>query len=72
MTESGNVKVLTEDSQFQLELTSAGTKLVVADFFATWYDGFYFACSLDPAFKLCWDHRYLNPFNLIIKIVWWD
>ncbi|KAK6184811.1 hypothetical protein SNE40_007193 [Patella caerulea] len=33
---TGNVKQILEDSQFQPELTSAGPKLVVVDFFATW------------------------------------
>ena len=32
----GNVKILTDDSQFQPELRNAGTKLVVVDFHATW------------------------------------
>ena len=35
---AGNFKEINEDSEFQLELTNAGTKLVVVDFFATWYD----------------------------------
>lgn len=30
------VRMIEEDPQFDLELTSAGTKLVVVDFFATW------------------------------------
>ena len=30
------VKVISEDSSFQLELTAAGTKLVVVDFTASW------------------------------------
>jgi len=32
----GNVKILTDDSQFQPELRNAGSKLVVVDFHATW------------------------------------
>ncbi|KAL8572353.1 hypothetical protein ACOMHN_023122 [Nucella lapillus] len=31
-----NVKVLTDDSQLNIELTNAGTRLVVVDFFAKW------------------------------------
>ncbi|CAG2186891.1 PITH domain-containing protein At3g04780,Thioredoxin-like protein 1 [Mytilus edulis] len=31
-----SVRTITEDSQFQTELTNAGTKLVVVDFYATW------------------------------------
>ncbi|XP_046556105.1 thioredoxin-like protein 1 [Haliotis rubra] len=31
-----NYKIVAEDPQFQQELASAGSKLVVADFFATW------------------------------------
>ncbi|XP_076438846.1 thioredoxin-like protein 1 [Babylonia areolata] len=31
-----NVKIVADDSQFNAELTNAGTRLVVADFFATW------------------------------------
>ncbi|KAI8493678.1 PREDICTED: thioredoxin-like protein 1 isoform X2 [Branchiostoma belcheri] len=31
-----NVRVVTEDAQFQVELTNAGTKLVVVDFYADW------------------------------------
>ena len=34
---AGNFKEINDDSEFQLELTNAGTKLVVVDFFATWY-----------------------------------
>ena len=34
----GNVNILTDDSQFQPELKNAGSKLVVVDFHATWYD----------------------------------
>ena len=30
------VIALDQDSQFQVELANAGTKLVVVDFFATW------------------------------------
>lgn len=30
------VRSITEDAQFQTEMTNAGTKLVVVDFFATW------------------------------------
>ncbi|ESO90964.1 hypothetical protein LOTGIDRAFT_217500 [Lottia gigantea] len=33
---TGTVRALTDDSQFQVELTNAGPKLVVVDFFATW------------------------------------
>ncbi|XP_062607510.1 thioredoxin-like protein 1 [Saccostrea cucullata] len=33
---TGTVRMVTEDSQFQPELTNAGTKLVVVDFYATW------------------------------------
>lgn len=33
---AGTVKQIEEDSEFQQELTNAGTKLVVVDFFATW------------------------------------
>ncbi|XP_074661371.1 thioredoxin-like protein 1 [Tubulanus polymorphus] len=33
---SGNLKVLNDDAEFQTELNSAGSKLVVVDFFATW------------------------------------
>ncbi|CAH1251879.1 thioredoxin-like protein 1 [Branchiostoma lanceolatum] len=31
-----NVRVVNEDAQFQVELTNAGTKLVVVDFYADW------------------------------------
>lgn len=31
-----NVRVIAEDSQFNPELTNAGTRLVVADYYATW------------------------------------
>lgn len=31
-----NVKIVADDSQFNVELTNAGTRLVVVDFFATW------------------------------------
>lgn len=33
---AGNVRVIANDSEFDPELTNAGTKLVVVDFFATW------------------------------------
>ncbi len=33
----GNVKVVPSDADFQKELIVAGDKLVVVDFFATWY-----------------------------------
>lgn len=33
---AGNIKEINDDAEFQLELTNAGTKLVVVDFFATW------------------------------------
>lgn len=33
---AGNIREIAEDSEFQVELTNAGTKLVVVDFFATW------------------------------------
>jgi hypothetical protein len=33
---TGNFKVLLQDEAFQPELTAAGVKLVVVDFFATW------------------------------------
>ncbi len=36
----GNLKVIPNDSEFQKELIVVGDKLVVVDFFATWY--FYF------------------------------
>ena len=32
----GNVKVVGSDSNFQKELLTAGDKLVLVDFFATW------------------------------------
>lgn len=35
----GNVKVADSDSNFQKELLTAGGKLVVVDFFATWWVG---------------------------------
>ncbi|XP_025084263.1 thioredoxin-like protein 1 [Pomacea canaliculata] len=31
-----NVRIITDDTQFSSELTNAGTRLVIADFFATW------------------------------------
>lgn len=31
------VRVLAEDSQFNIEMNAAGTKLVVVDFTAAWY-----------------------------------
>jgi len=34
----GPVLVMSDESQFSLELTAAGTKLVVVDFTASWYD----------------------------------
>lgn len=33
---TGSVRVIAEDAQFPPELTNAGTKLVVVDFYATW------------------------------------
>ena len=33
---AGNIREINDDSEFQPELTNAGTKLVVVDFFATW------------------------------------
>lgn len=33
---AGNVRVIATDAEFDPELTNAGTKLVVVDFFATW------------------------------------
>ena len=33
---SGVVKHIENDQQFQPELTNAGSKLVVVDFYATW------------------------------------
>ncbi len=33
-----NYKEIEKDQDFQVELNNAGSKLVVADFFATWYD----------------------------------
>ncbi|XP_065064006.1 thioredoxin-like protein 1 [Rhopilema esculentum] len=35
-TNHGNVKIIADDSQFQPELSNAGSKLVVVDFHATW------------------------------------
>ena len=32
----GRIKVVASDSDFQKELVTAGDRLVVADFFATW------------------------------------
>lgn len=32
----GSVRAITDEANFQSELASAGTKLVVADFTATW------------------------------------
>ena len=34
----GNLKHINDDAEFQPELTSAGPKLVVVDFFADWYN----------------------------------
>ena len=34
---ANNVKVIATDAEFDPELTNAGTKLVVVDFYATWY-----------------------------------
>jgi hypothetical protein len=33
---SGNYKVIPQDDMFQTELSAAGVKLVIVDFFATW------------------------------------
>ena len=35
---SPTVKNIENDQQFQQELANAGNKLVVVDFFATWYE----------------------------------
>lgn len=36
----GAVRVINDDGHFLGEMSSAGTKLVVVDFTATWYDFF--------------------------------
>ena len=33
---AGNVRTIESDPEFDVELTNAGTKLVVVDFYATW------------------------------------
>jgi len=34
--QTGNYKVIPHDDMFQTELSAAGVKLVIVDFFATW------------------------------------
>ena len=63
----GPMLVMSDESQFSLELTAAGSKLVVVDFTASWYDfssitSFSFLSKKVYCFNRCGPCQRIAPF----------